>query len=112
MRNIKINSEVFSYVDGSCQLTLGSHATLYYSFDINNNPEYKKTLLHLFDSRMKFDIISTSYIAKGSIIKTLDIDPKKNILNLTMRCDVLQPLNTDERREDILEQLLNSTFND
>jgi hypothetical protein len=112
MKEIKINNEILSYREGSCQLSLGSHATLYYSFDINKHPDYKSTLLHLFDSRMKFDIISTEYLAKGTLVKTLDIDPQNNFLNLTMRCDILKPLKTDERREDILEQLLNSTFND
>jgi hypothetical protein len=79
---------------------------------MSKNPDYKSTLLHLFDSRTKFDIISTEYLAKGTLVKTLDIDPNNNFLNLTMRCDLLQPLKIDERREDILEQLLNSTFND
>ena len=109
MREIKINNEIFSYREGSCQLSLGSHATLYYSFDIIKNPDYKKKLLDLFDNRLRFDVISNKYIAKSSMIKSIDID--KTFLNLTMKCEILHPLNTDERREDILEQLLNSTFN-
>ena len=31
------------------------------------------------------------------------------MLNITTRCDILEPISTEERREDILEELLNST---
>jgi hypothetical protein len=110
MREIKINNDTFIYSDGGCQLSFGSHATLHYTFDLHKYHQYKHDLLTLFDSRIRFDIVSTKYIAKSTIIKTLDID--NNFLTLTMKCEVINALNTDERREDLLEELLNSTFND
>lgn len=110
MREIKIDDNIYKFNEGSCQLSLGSHATLYYSFDILKNESYKKEILYLFDNKIKFNILSSQYVAKSSIIKSIDLD--KNFLNITVKCDILEPLNTEERREDILEQLLNSTFNE
>lgn len=108
MKGFKIDDKIFECIDGHCQLSLGSHATLAYSFDLDKHPDYQKYFMNRFHNNERFDIVSTKYFAKSTIIKLLDLD--NNRLNLTMRCDVLQTLTPDERREDILNDLLNSTF--
>ena len=110
MKAFKIDGHIYEYIEGNCQLSIGSHATLYYSFDTNNHKEYKNYFLNKYEIGTIFDIVSSKYIAKSSIIKSVDMDNSKNILNLSIRCDILQSLDTKERREDILGELLNSTF--
>lgn len=108
MKSFKIDGNVYEYLEASCQLSIGTHASLYYSFDLNKHTDYKNYFLNKYDNRILFEIVSPKYIAKGSIIKSIDLDNNKQILNLSIRCDIFQTIETNERREDILVELLNS----
>lgn len=106
MKIIDIEGKSFEYFDGNCQLSIGSHATMYYSFDLTKYPNYKDIFIERYNNRKRFDIKSNKYIAFNNIIKYIDLDLTNNTLGITTRCDVLEIIPMDERRAVILEELL------
>ena len=108
MKSIKINDETYEYHDCQCQLTFGTHANLYITFNINKNPEYKKLLITLYESNKRFDIISTKFVSKSNLIKLMDIS--NQFINLEIRAELLEIIPQDKRRDDLLNDILTPTF--
>lgn len=106
---IKINDETFLIKDMSIQLSIGSHATLELSFDIKTNPTYSNIFFNKYENREKFNIVGRDFEAKGTIIKTIDID--SNTMNTSLRCDLLNHKDISERREEIIDEVLNNEQN-
>jgi hypothetical protein len=106
---IKINDETFFIKDMSIQLSIGSHANLELSFDINQYPSYSNIFFNKYERREKFNIVGKEFEAKGIIIKTIDID--KSTMNTSLRCDLLNHKDISERREEIIDEVLNNEQN-
>jgi len=104
MKSIKINDETYEYHDCQCQLTFGTHANLYITFNINKNPSYKKSIISLYESDKRFDIITTKFTSKSNLIKLMDISNK--FINLEIRAEMLETIPQDKRRDNIIEDLL------
>ena len=104
MKSIKIDGETYEYHDCQCQLTLGTHANLYLTFDIYKNPSYKKSIISLYESDKRFDIITTKFTSKSNLIKLMDISNK--FINLEIRAEMLETIPQDKRRDNIIEDLL------
>jgi hypothetical protein len=103
---IKVNNDVFFIVDAFIQLSIGVHATLEISFDIDKYPTYTDIFFNKYDSREKFSIVTKKFEAIGTIIKKIDID--KRIMNITLKCDLLNHKDISERREEIIDEVLNN----
>jgi hypothetical protein len=106
IKSIKLDGDVYEYHDVQCQLTFGTHATLYISFDLSVNPNYKSKLISLYESDKNFDIISNKFTSKSNRIKFFDLDNNKQILNITIKADYLETIPQDKRRDTIIEDLL------
>jgi hypothetical protein len=106
---IKINDETFFIKDMSIQLSIGSHASLELSFDIKTYPNYSNIFFNKYENREKFNIVGKDFEAKGTIIKTIDIDT--NTMNTSLRCDLLNHKDISERREEIIDEVLNNEQN-
>jgi hypothetical protein len=106
---IKINDETFFIKDMSIQLSIGVHATLELSFDISKYPSYSNLFFSKFESREKFNIVGKEFEAKGTIIKT--IDTGNTTMNISLRCDLLNHKDISERREEIIDEVLNNGQN-
>jgi len=107
MKIININNEFFEYLDIQCQFSFGTHATLYLTFDLKKNAEYKSRLISLYESEKSFNIISNKFTSENNIIKSFDLDPIKSLITLTIRADYLITIPQVERRDNIIEDLLN-----
>lgn len=105
MQFIKIYDKIYKCKDGSVQTSIGSHASLIYIFDLVSNPEYELVFIKLFEQRAKFDISSPYFEAKGVFIKLIDVDFSKKI-TVTFHSDILSPKNISERREEIIDEIL------
>ncbi len=103
---IKIESDVFFIKEVSIQLSVGSHASVDISFDRSLYPDYESIFFKKYEDGRKFSIIGKTFESKGSLIKSIDIDT--HIINLSIRCDILNPINTSERRDEIIEEVLNN----
>jgi len=106
---IKINEETFFIKDMTIQLSIGTHATLELSFDIKKYPNYSNIFFNKYENREKFNIVGKDFEAKGTIIKTIDIDT--NTMNTSLRCDLLNHKDISERREEIIDKVLNNEQN-
>lgn len=110
MGKIKINNEIFEYKVALFQPTLGTHGTIFLTFDINQFPEYKKIFFDIYDNKKDFEIITTKLISVGNIISSIDYDVNKQILNLTIKTELLTHIDQQTRRDEIIDEILNSTF--
>ena len=106
---IKINDETFFIKDMTIQLSIGSHATLQLSFDIKTYPNYSNIFFNKYENREKFNVVGKDFEAKGTIIKTIDLDT--NTMNTSLRCDLLNHKDISERREEIIDEVLNNEQN-
>jgi hypothetical protein len=102
----KINNEIFFIKDMIIQLSIGSHASLQLSFDIKTYPKYTDIFFNKYENKEKFDIVGKEFEAKGTIIKTIDTD--KNTMIVYLRCDLLNHKDISERREEIIDKVLNN----
>lgn len=107
---IKIGNDIFNCLDGSVQLSLGSHATLITIFDLKLYPTYEKHFIKVYESNQKFKIISNKFESTGCFIKAMDIDYPNSRMTTTFHCDVLNTLDTSQRRDDTINEIL-QTFN-
>lgn len=106
---IKINDETFFIKDMSIQLSIGVHASLELSFDVSKYPSYSNHFFNKFDNKEKFNIVGKEFEAKGTIIKTIDIGT--STMNMSLRCDLLNHKDISERREEIIDEVLNNGQN-
>jgi len=117
----KIKDDVFYAELISCQLTLGSHGSIDISLDLNKYPNYRKHFYDLFDKMYSsstgrtgykkdyvFDIITPQWRALSCMIKSMDINTN-GMLNLDLSCDYIDQENIQERRENIINDILNET---
>lgn len=104
IKEIKINNIIFTYVDIQIQLSLGTHISMYITFDTSKNKEHKKELIDLYESKSKFDIISTTFLSKNNLIKSIDID--KSYITLTIKTKFFENLSQNIRRDDIINDIL------
>lgn len=106
---IKINNETFFIKEMTIQLSIGSHASISLSFDISKYPNYSIIFFNKYENKEKFNIIGKEFEAKGTIIKTIDTD--RNTMNTSLRCDLLNHKDISERREEIIDEVLNNEQN-
>lgn len=104
---VKIDNDIFDVVDVTVQLSIGSHTTTYISLDINKKPNYLKYFTNLYENHSSFTMSSIKFVAPGSLIKSIDVDFDSN-MNLTIKSDIFNPVNIQERREEIIDELLNN----
>lgn len=111
MKWVKINNDVFHVEDGLVQFSLGSHATIYLTLDISTYNNYQDYFIKLYENQQhkvsieKFTIVSAKFTGIGCLIKSLDTD-FNNRMNLSIRCDVLDLSDVQDRRNELLTDLL------
>lgn len=117
----KIKDDTFYAESISCQLSIGSHGDINISVDLNTYPSYRKYFYDQFDKVYNsrngqlaykkdyiFDVITPHWRGIGCGIKSMDINTN-GILNLDLYCDYIHQENIQERRENIINDILNKT---
>lgn len=104
---IKLDGTILYIKDYSVQLSLGSHASL--EIKLDNQREYSEMLFLKFESKLKFNLIGKQFEAKGVHIKGIDVS--SNQITLSLRCDILDNRDISERREEIIDEVLNNSQN-
>ena len=109
---IKIDNDLFDVIDVVVQLSIGSHTTTYISLDINKNTNYLKYFTNLYENHSKFTMNSVKFVAPGSLIKSIDVDFDTK-MNVTIKSDIFNPVDIQERRDEMIDELLNNeTYTD
>jgi hypothetical protein len=106
MQSIKIDDNIYFYRSALYQPTFGSHGTIFLSFDLNNYSEYKLDFFSIYDNKRTFKFISSKLISDCCRISTIDIDNNKGIFNLTIKSDFISEIDTGERRDQIIDDIL------
>ena len=104
---VKIDNDIFDVVDVTVQLSIGSHTTTYISLDINKNTNYLKYFTNLYENHSSFTMSSIKFVAPGYLIKSFDVDFDSN-MNITIKSDVFNPVNIQERRDEMIDEILNN----
>jgi hypothetical protein len=101
---IKIDNDIFQFIDISVQLSITKKATIFLEIDIENNQNYYTYFIDKYEKKRSFVIEHSKYIAKGCRIKTIDIVFNSKI-SLNISC---QHIDTDisEIRDSVIEQIL------
>jgi hypothetical protein len=60
----------------------------------------------MYDNKTKFDLIGRDFDGRGTQIKSIDCNSTR--MNISLRCDILNPSNILERRDEIIDDLLNN----
>ncbi len=105
---IKINGETIFIEESnvSVQFSTMAHASLDIRVNLNNYPQYLTYFFNLFQNHSKFDLVAKKFEAKGTLIKSVDYDLE--FLNISLRCDILNLSDLSERRDEIIDSLLNN----
>jgi hypothetical protein len=103
---IKIDNETFYVKEVMIQLTVMAHATIDLSFDIKSYPSYSDIFFNMYEKGSKFNIVAKEFEGKGIMIKAVDVGSK--IMNISLKCDLLNHKDISERRDEIIEEVLNN----
>ena len=111
MQSIKIDNDYFEIKESSVEFTTGIHATIYVKFDIINHQEYLSHFMKMYEGQKNgtlknFNTFTNEFEALGCLIKSIDTN-FKSIVNLTLRCDLLNLKDLQKRRDEIIEDILN-----
>ena len=111
---IRIEEKTFNIVRGDVQFSMGSHANIHIKLDIKNNPSYYSFFIKKYEQQSnqigsvssKFDLYHRKFVARGTLIKSMDVSFDDE-MNLDFTCDILDDANIQERRDEIIDDLLN-----
>lgn len=104
---IKIDNDPLDIIDITVQFSIGSHTTTYIGLDLVKYPKYLNYITNLFDNCQKFELSSNKFIAPGSYVKSIDIDFDSK-MNVAVKSDIFNPIDKQERRDEIIDELLNN----
>lgn len=122
----KINDRNFTAIDISLQYTIQGRNP--YSAGVTScdivltiqakigSPDYNY-IMNIYDNSLtsmrvsdyKFEIISDKFKSVGCIIKSINHDPIKDILTLDIISDYVQTKDTSDRRDEIIDYILDKT---
>ena len=103
---VKISDNEFLVKEGTVQPSLGSHATIILNIDIKKYPEYEEIFFKMFERSEIFSIFAKHFQGNGTRIKAIDIDRNSEQMILSLRCDILESKSIDERRDELINVLL------
>lgn len=107
---IKIGRDIFKCDDINFQSSLIEYnCNLYLKLNINENILYKNYFLNFYDTKEKFDIISSNFSANNSTVISIDLDLKKGIMWVIVKSTLFKMTPIDKRRNNLIDELL-TTF--
>lgn len=128
----KIGDDIFTAKDISIQFTIDTanntygyakiieqnNQTIDLTISVDYNSHNNNYFFNLFDkskqpggytSDYKFDVTSVDFIAYGCIIRSITSDPNTNIIVMDVRSDYSHVKPIQDRRDEIIDTLLNKT---
>lgn len=103
---IKIEEDIFYISNINIQYTIMEHTNISIEIDISKHPEYYNYFVNKYEKWNTFTINNNKFIASNCVIKSMDTIFNTK-LNLEIICDIINT-NIVERREDIINQILNT----
>lgn len=110
---VKIKDKTLIFKSENVQYDTFSSPTISFAFDTSKH-SYKKYLTDLWDNQSspikslttsyKLNLFTSRYEANGCFIKIMDIGDQE--MRLTFSCDYFREFSLKERRDDILNRIL------
>jgi hypothetical protein len=103
---------------GYAKIVHSGHQTIDITISVDYNQTNSNYFFNLFDisrqpgnyaSDYKFDISSAEFMANGCIIKSITSDPTTNLIVMDIISDYSKVKPIDERRDEIIDEILNET---
>lgn len=115
---IKINDDYFTVESISTQYSIGSHGVISLTINTLKYPQYYKFFTEIFDNYydnnnklskydIAFNIQFKNLRAYGCMIKSLDIDSMNYLLYVNINCDYLEQVTVQEKRDELIDEVLN-----
>lgn len=116
--SIQFSIDTANNTFGYAKIVHSGYQTIDITISVDYNQSNSNYFFNLFDksrqpgnyaSDYKFDISSAEFMANGCIIKSITSDPTTNLIVMDIRSDYSKVKPLDERRDEIIDEILNET---
>ena len=116
--SIQYNIDTANNTFGYAKMVNNDFRTIDITIIMENNQKNNSYFFNLYSQRSgavglasnyKFDIKAYHFISNGCIIRSISTDPQRNELVMDIICDYSVVVPIDERRNEIIEQILDET---
>jgi hypothetical protein len=115
--SIQFSIDTANNTFGYAKIVHSGHQTIDITISVDNNQNNSNYFFNLYDKKnqmisasdYKFDISSAEFVANGCIIKSITSDPTTNLIVMDIRSDYSKVKPIDERRDEIIDEILNET---
>ncbi len=118
--SIQYNIDTANNTYGYAKMVHHNFRTIDITIIMENNQKNNSYFFNLYSQRSgavglassyKFDINAYHFSAIGCIIRSISTDPQKNELVMDIMCDYSSDIPLNERRDQIIDEILNETSN-
>ena len=114
--SIQFNIDTANNTFGYAKMAHSGRQTIDVTIIMENNSQNTSYFFNLYNRRgvgpassYKFDINAYHFTASGCIIRSISTDPLQNTLTMNIISDYSTVVPIDERRNEIIEQILDET---
>lgn len=115
--SIQYNIDTASNTYGYAKIIHQGPQTIDITISVDYNKANNDYFFNLFDkknqilhpSEYKFNISSSEFVANGCLIKSITSDPSRSLITMEIRSDYSTIKPIDERRDEIIDEILNET---
>jgi hypothetical protein len=115
--SIQFSIDTANNTFGYAKIVNSGHQTIDITISVDNNQNNSNYFFNLYDKRnqmlsasdYKFNISSSQFVANGCIIRSITSDPTTNLIVMDIRSDYSSVKSLQDRRDDIIEDILNET---
>ena len=114
--SIQFNIDTSNNTFGYAKMVHNGRQTIDVTIVVENNQKNSSYFFNLYNQRgigsassYKFDINAYHFTANGCIIRSISTDPLLNTLTMDIISDYSKVIPLDERRNEIIEQILDET---
>jgi hypothetical protein len=115
--SIQYNIDTANNTFGYAKMVYESTRSIDVTIVMENNQNNSSYFFNLYSQRgrvglasnYKFDMNAYHFTANGCIIKSISTDPLLNTLTMDIICDYSMVIPIDERRNEIIDEILNET---
>lgn len=115
--SIQFSIDTANNTFGYAKIVNSGHQTIDITISVDYNQNNSNYFFNLYDKRnqilyasdYKFNISSAEFVANGCIIKSITSDPTTNLIVMDIRSDYSSVRSLQDRRDDIIDKILNET---
>jgi hypothetical protein len=117
--SIQYNIDTTNNTFGYAKMIQGTRQSIDLTIVMENNQNNSSYFFNLYNQRgigsssnnYKFDINAYNFTANGCIIRSISTDPLLSTLTMDIICDYSTVIPLDERRNEIIDEILNNKEN-